>query len=92
MSKQFRFDQEVDLDVPPGCFPIVEVEITPKNGTARLFGYLRDARFTDIAVRGSKDGLELPFNRPKLFIQKGSAKTIHVRAVGWVEPKWPPER
>ena len=49
MSDEFRFDQEIDLAVPPGCYPIIAVELSPKSGKLQIYGYLKDATQGDSA-------------------------------------------
>lgn len=88
MGKEFQFDLEIDLAVPPGAFAVIKIDFLPQEGSVTVFGYLPDASFSSVEISGPQESFPLPFNRPKIFLRRSNGlRRLTVETVHWTAPK-----
>ncbi len=89
MNSQIKYDAEIELSVPTGNVlkaVIVNVDVTPKDAGVLIYGNCADGTIGFVEVRGSQQGLRLPFINGHVYIKHvGGLESLQIAAAGWVD-------
>jgi hypothetical protein len=86
---EIAYDEEMSLSAPEGVEAIlVTVEIAPIDAGFVVYGHNTCGDLQSVQVKGCSARVELPFCRPRVWIQHlGEVTSLKVSTLGWRHPR-----